>query len=40
MICLTCLLKEENDPRFQEAREAEAAAIKAGNMNFEGIGGY
>lgn len=38
MICMGCKDKEEQDPRYQEAREAEAAAVRAGDFNFKGIG--
>jgi hypothetical protein len=38
-ICMDCSAAERNDPRFQEARAADEAAIKRGNYNFPGIGG-
>lgn len=37
-ICLDCADAEEKDPRYQQAREADEAAIRAGNFNFKGIG--
>jgi len=37
-ICLDCSDKEREDPRFEEARRADEAAIRAGNYNFKGIG--
>ena len=30
--------KEHKHPKYQEARDAELAEVKAGNYNFEGIG--
>ena len=37
-ICLDCSDAEQKDPRFEEARKADEAQIKAGNYNFKGIG--
>lgn len=37
-ICMECKDAEEKDPRYQEAREAEEAAIRRGDYNFRGIG--
>jgi len=37
-ICMECSDKERESPRFKEAREADEAAIRAGNYNFKGIG--
>lgn len=37
-ICLDCKKKEEKHPRYEEAREAEANAVRNGNYNFPGIG--
>jgi hypothetical protein len=38
MVCLACKDLEEKHPRYQEARDAEAAAIRRGDYNFKGIG--
>ena len=38
VICLECKEKEKNDPRYEQAREAELNAIRRGNFNFKGIG--
>jgi len=38
MICISCKEKEEKHPKYQEAREKEAKAIKSGNYNYPGIG--
>ncbi len=37
-ICLFCSDNERMRPDFDEAREADEAACRAGNFNFEGIG--
>lgn len=37
-ICRECEKIEEADPRYEEAREADRAACRAGNYNFQGIG--
>lgn len=37
-ICMECKDIEERDPRYEEARAADEAAIRAGNYNFPGIG--
>lgn len=37
-LCLSCKDEEEKDPRYEAAREAEMNAIKAGDLNFKGIG--
>ena len=38
IICMDCSDKERQSARFQEAREADERAIRAGNYNFKGIG--
>lgn len=38
MICLDCQEKEKDHPRFEEARDAEVAAVRRGEANFPGIG--
>ena len=38
VICLPCKDAERQDPRYHQAAEAEAAAIRHGNYNFPGIG--
>lgn len=38
IICMDCSDKERQSVRFQEAREADERAIRAGNYNFKGIG--
>ena len=37
-ICMDCKDEEEKRPDYKEAREADEAAIRAGNFNFRGIG--
>ncbi|MGO1368521.1 gamma-glutamylcyclotransferase [Senegalia sp. (in: firmicutes)] len=37
-ICLECKDKEIKDPRYEEARDAEAEEVKKGKYNFKGIG--
>ena len=38
MICMECKHEEEKDPRYREAKEAEAREVMKGNYNFKGIG--
>lgn len=38
IICMKCKDEEKKNPRYKEALEADRAAIKSGNYNFEGIG--
>lgn len=38
IICMGCKEAEKKHPRYQEACDVELAAIKSGNMNYEGIG--
>jgi len=38
LICMTCHQFELKHPDYDKARRAEAAAVKKGNRNFEGIG--
>lgn len=40
LICMTCQDVELKHPDYEKAREAEAAALKSGNRNFEGIRGF
>lgn len=35
---MACKEEETKHPRYQEARKADEAAIRAGNYNFPGIG--
>ena len=37
-ICMTCVEKEKQHPKYAEAVQADVDEIKKGNMNFEGIG--
>lgn len=37
-ICLACDRKERDHPLFETARNADEAACRGGNFNFEGIG--
>lgn len=38
LICPECESAERKDPRYEEARKAEAEACKRGDFNFPGIG--
>ena len=38
LICMDCCDKENKRDDYKEARDADVAAIKAGNYNFKGIG--
>ena len=38
ILCMACKEAEEKDPRYQEARAADEAAIRRGDFNFPGIG--
>lgn len=38
VICMDCKEAEEKDPRYQQARAADEAAIRRGDFNFPGIG--
>ena len=38
MCCSDCLEKEKKHPKYQEARDAEEAAVRRGETNFPGIG--
>ena len=38
MCCDACLQKEQAHPRYPEAEAAELAAVRAGDLNFPGIG--
>ena len=38
MCCSDCLDKEKKHPKYQEARDAEEAAVRRGETNFPGIG--
>lgn len=37
-ICLVCSHKERAHPKFDEARQADEAAMRQSNFNFKGIG--
>lgn len=37
-ICMPCKDRECDHPLYETARKAEAEAVLAGNLNFEGIG--
>lgn len=37
-ICMDCLEKEKRHPKYPEAAAAELAAVKAGDLNFPGVG--
>ena len=37
-LCMDCLEEERQHPDYQKAVDAELAALRAGNRNFEGIG--
>ena len=37
-ICMECAHKERQRDDYAKARDAEAAAVRAGNLNFSGIG--
>lgn len=37
-ICVECKAKERAHPDYQKAVDAEVNAVKAGNLNFSGIG--
>lgn len=37
-ICMNCLNREQQHPRYPEAKAAEERAVKAGNYNYIGIG--
>lgn len=38
VICFACRNKEREHPDYEKARTAEENAVKAGNLNFPGIG--
>ena len=38
VICMECKKKEEEHPKYPEARAAEEAAVKRGDYNYLGIG--
>ena len=38
IICTDCETTERAHPRYQEAADAELAAVKRGNYNYPGIG--
>ena len=37
-ICMGCAEAERKRPDYAAARDAEAAAVRAGNFNFKGVG--
>ena len=39
-ICLDCEKEEQASSRYEEARKAENEAVRQGDYNFRGIGGY
>lgn len=38
LICMACHEGEMKHPDYEKARQAEADAVKAGNLNYSGIG--
>ena len=38
IICPECKELETQDPRYEEARQAELNALRKGKLNFKGIG--
>jgi len=38
MICTDCQSREEEHPKYNEAKEAEHRAVLNGDLNFPGIG--
>jgi len=38
LICMECSTKEKDHPSYPAAYEAEAAAIRSGDRNFQGVG--
>lgn len=36
--CEDCIREEQEHPKYEEAKAAELAAVRAGNYNFPGIG--
>ena len=38
IICMECGEKEQNHPKYKEAKEAEVQAVANGDYNFPGIG--
>ena len=37
-LCMKCLEEERHHPDYRLAADAELAAVRSGNRNFEGIG--
>ncbi len=37
-ICMDCKVRERAHPNYKAADAAEVASVRAGNMNFEGVG--
>ena len=37
-LCQECIEEERQHPDYQKAADAELAALRSGNRNFEGIG--
>ena len=37
-ICMDCAEKERARPDYKATRDAEIAAVRAGNRNFKGVG--
>lgn len=38
IICVPCEEREQAHPEYEMARAAEEAAVRAGNLNFKGVG--
>jgi hypothetical protein len=38
MLCDACEKKEKDHPKYKAARDAEDAAVRAGDYNFPGVG--
>ena len=36
-LCIDCSVLERSHPRFEEARAAELAEVKKGNLNYRGL---
>jgi len=37
VICMDCSKEERNHERYKEAKEAELAEVKKGNLNYKGL---
>lgn len=38
MVCIYCLIKEQEHPKYKEAKRVEHEHVKNGDYNFKGIG--